>query len=114
MTPSKRRNAMRIFVAGATGAVGRRLVPRLAEAGHRRPDAQVYPGWTNIREGGPLKTEEDPLDPTPPKNMTRTLEAIRYLERTVTSTPDVEGVALRYGSFYGPHSSLGEDGEYPA
>ncbi len=33
--------------------------------------------------GGPLKTEDDPLDPDPPRHMRRTLEAIRDLEDAV-------------------------------
>jgi nucleoside-diphosphate-sugar epimerase len=60
--------------------------------------AQNYPGWPYAREGGPFKTEEDPLDPTPVATMRETLAAIRQLERAVV---DAGGVALRYGSFYG-------------
>ncbi|MFN2556349.1 MAG: NAD-dependent epimerase/dehydratase family protein [Nitriliruptorales bacterium] len=64
---------MRIFVAGATGALGRRLVPLLVAEGHevaagaRRFVAQCFAGWTYAREGGPVKSEEDPLDPNPPE-----------------------------------------------
>ena len=193
---------MRVFAAGATGAVGTRLVPMLVEAGHevvgttrsrekarevaelgaepvvvdgldgegvlaavrkaepevvihqltalqglanfrkfdkafaltnrlrtegldnllraaravkaRRLIAQSYTGWPNIREGGPVKTEDDPLDPRPPASMTKSLAAIRYVEETLTTTEELDGVALRYGSFYGPGTSLGEGGEYVA
>jgi nucleoside-diphosphate-sugar epimerase len=45
-----------------------------------------------------VKTEEDPLDPTPVPTMRETLDAIRHLERATT---DAGGVALRYGGFYG-------------
>jgi nucleoside-diphosphate-sugar epimerase len=180
---------MRIFVAGATGAVGRRLVPRLAGNGHSvvgltrtpaktgllrelgaepvvadaldetaihaavvaaRPDvivhqltdlkgasdlrkfdrafassnrlrtagtdhllaaardcgvkrmvAQSFCGWPYARVGGYVKTEDDPLDDNPPQELRGTLEAIRHLERAVTTTPGIVGVALRYGGFYG-------------
>jgi hypothetical protein len=34
--------------------------------GARRLIAQSYAGWPNIREGGPIKTETDPLDRTRP------------------------------------------------
>src|ERR671927_181766 len=106
----------RVFVAGATGAVGRPLVPLLVEAGvaakpevvvhqltalggkfdtrrfdrmfaltnrlrtegtdhlleaaravgARRMVAQSFGNWNYARTGGPVKTEDDPLDPAPP------------------------------------------------
>jgi 2-alkyl-3-oxoalkanoate reductase len=183
---------MHVFVAGAAGAVGRRLVPQLVERGHRvtattrarakleelralgaeavaldgldeaavadavaraqpdaivhqmtalagKPDprrfdrwfaitnelrtrgtdyllaaaraaevprfiAQGYTGWTNPRTGGPVKTETDPLDPQPAKAQRRSVEAIRYLDRTVPEAP-LTGIVLRYGNFYGPGAS---------
>jgi len=70
-------------------------------AGARRFVAQSYTGWPNIREGGPVKTEEDPFDPEPPAQMRESLDAIRRLEHLVAAAP-LEGVVLRYGSFYGP------------
>jgi nucleoside-diphosphate-sugar epimerase len=79
-------------------------------AGARRFIAQSYGGWPYERTGGPAKTEEDPLDPHPPAAMTRTLDAIRYLESAVLGATGLEGVVLRYGSFYGPGSSIAEDG----
>jgi 2-alkyl-3-oxoalkanoate reductase len=183
---------MRVFVAGATGAIGRHLVPQLVEAGHevtattrseakfdqlwnlgarpvlvdgldaaavgeavaqaepdaiihqmtslaggqdlrrfdrtfattnqlrtvgtdnllaaaraagvRRFVAQSFTGWPNERTGGPVKTEDDGLDPNPPKNQRQTLAAIKYLERAVTEAP-LKGVVLRYCAFYGPGAS---------
>jgi nucleoside-diphosphate-sugar epimerase len=185
---------MRIFIAGATGAVGRRLVPRLVRAGHTvagltrtpakasalrelgaepfvadaldersvhaavqeaRPDvivheltdlagasdlrrfdrvfansnrlrtigtdhllaaardcgvkrmvAQSYCGWPYARSGGHVKSEDDALDPNPPQAMSRTLDAIRYLEQAVTTSSAPAGVVLRYGSFYGPDTGM--------
>lgn len=185
---------MRIFIAGATGAVGRQLVPMLVEAGHvvvgsthtaaktdilRRmgaepvvadgldatgmraavssaePDviidemtdlarvtdlrhfdrafartnelrtrgtevlltaardsgvkrfiAQSFCGWTYGRDGGAVKTEADELDPHPPAELRRTLDAIRYLELAVTASARPEGIVLRYGSFYGPDTGM--------
>ena len=73
-------------------------------AGVRRFVAQSYTGWANTRDGGPVKTEDDPLDPHPPKQQSQTLAAIRYLERAVLEAP-LEGLVLRYGSFYGPGAS---------
>src|ERR687893_760836 len=185
---------MRVFVAGATGAIGRQLVPRLVEAGHEghgmtrseskqamlyelgavpvvadaldpdqvaqavggaRPDVIVHQltaigaldmrhfdrdfAQTNrlrteatdhllsagqavgvrrfvaqgiaaygayVRTGGPVKSEEDPLDPTPAREMRETLAAIRHLERAVLDARWTEGIVLRYGAFYGPGTSL--------
>jgi nucleoside-diphosphate-sugar epimerase len=185
---------MRIFVAGATGAVGRRLVPRLVGAGHTvvgltrtptkvallrdlgakpvvadaldenlihaavrdaRPDVivheltelkgasdlrkfdrafansnrlrtrgtdcllgaarecgvrrmvvQSFCGWPYARSGGHVKSEDDPLDPVPPPEMRRTLDAIQYQEHVVTTSAALEGVALRYGAFYGPGTGM--------
>jgi len=63
--------------------------------------AQSYTGWPNIRSGGWVKDEEDPLDPEPPKAQRETLAGIRYLEETVQK---VDGTVLRYGGFYGDAS----------
>lgn len=79
--------------------------------GARRFIAQSFCGWPFAREGGPIKTEEDPLDPTPPANFRQTLAAIRYLEKTVRMATGVEALALRYSFLYGPGTSIGKDGE---
>jgi nucleoside-diphosphate-sugar epimerase len=77
-------------------------------AGVRRVVAQSFGGWTYARTGGPVKTEADPLDPTPASGAGTTLAAIRHLEDAVTGYG--EGLALRYGGFYGPGTSLGPGG----
>ncbi len=184
---------MRVFVAGATGAIGRQLVPRLVAAGHEvtgmtrsgsklamlrelgalpvvadaldpdqvaeavgraRPEvivhqltalagverytesdaaptnrlrteatdhllaagqavgvrrfvAQGVAGYgAYARSGGPVKSEEDPLDPSPVRGMRETLAAIRHLEAAVLAADWTEGIVLRYGAFYGPGTSL--------
>jgi 2-alkyl-3-oxoalkanoate reductase len=74
--------------------------------------AQSFAGWPFAREGGPVKTEDDPLDPTPPRVMRTTLDAIQYLERTVVGAEGLEGIVLRYGGFYGPGTSLTEGGAH--
>ena len=190
---------MRVFVAGATGAIGRQLVPRLVAAGHEvhgmtrhqskramldelgavpvvadaldpdqvaeavggaRPEVIVHQltaigaldlrhfdrdfALTNrlrtegtdhllsagqavgvrrfvaqgiagygayVRTGGPVKSEEDPLDPTPAREMRETLAAIRHLEEAVLAARWTEGIVLRYGAFYGPGTSMAPDGE---
>jgi nucleoside-diphosphate-sugar epimerase len=189
---------MRVFLAGATGAIGRRIVPQLTAAGHEvvgtttqsakqatlielgaepvvldvldrdatiaavlraKPDAivhqatalsggldlrkfeqafartnrlrtegtdnlleaarrsggvdafvaQSFAGWPSARSGGPVKTEDDPLDGDPPAAVRTTLAAILHLERAVT---EAGGIALRYGGFYGPETSLAPGGEH--
>lgn len=74
-------------------------------AGARRFIAQSFTGWPNIRSGGLVKTEEDPLDQDPPTAQRQTMQAIRHLETAVLDASPVEGVVLRYGSFYGPGAS---------
>jgi nucleoside-diphosphate-sugar epimerase len=183
---------MRVFVAGATGAIGRQLVPRLAAAGHEvhgmtrsaskqamlhelgavpvvadaldpaqvaeavgraRPEVIVHQltaigavdmrhfdrdfaltnrlrtegtdhllsagqtvgvrrfvAQSNIaayaRTGAAVKSEEDPLDPSPAREMRAMVDAIRHLEEAVLGAEWTEGIVLRYGAFYGPGTSL--------
>jgi len=184
---------MRVFVAGATGAIGRQLIPRLVAAGHevhgmtrseskrallsdlgaepvvadaldadqvaeavarakpevivhqltalagveryterdaaptnrlrtegtdhllsagravgvRRFVAQGVAGFgAYARSGGPVKSEDDPLDPAPVREMRETLAAVRHLEAAVLGAEWTEGIVLRYGVFYGPGTSL--------
>jgi nucleoside-diphosphate-sugar epimerase len=189
---------MKVFVAGATGAMGRQLVPRLLEAGHQvigmtrseskreelwnlgaqpvvadaldpeqvaeavgaaEPDAiiheltaigafdprhfdrtfaatnrlrtegtdhllsagqaagvrlfvaQSYAAWPYARTGGPVKTEDDPLDSAPPRQMRESLAAIRHVEEAVLGAEWTEGIVLRYGAFYGPGTSMSPGSE---
>ena len=60
--------------------------------------AQSYANLRYAREGGPVKSEDDPLDPTPVKGTEETNAATRYLDEAVT---EAGGVALRYGGFSG-------------
>src|SRR5919109_185441 len=131
---------MRVFVAGASGAIGTRLVAQLIACGHEvvgtyrtpghgeriralgatpvaldlldaravrkavlaaAPGAIVHQGFASMRharEGGPVKTEDDPPDPTPVPTMRETIAALRHLEEAVTAAG---GIVLRYGGFYG-------------
>lgn len=80
------------------------LLAAARATGVRRVVAQSFTGWPNERSGGPVKTEHDPLDPTPPREQRETLAGIRYLERAMLDAP-VDGVVLRYGLLYGPGAS---------
>jgi nucleoside-diphosphate-sugar epimerase len=192
---------MRVFVAGATGAIGRQLVPRLVAAGHEvqgmtrseskqamlgelgavpvvadaldrdqvadvvagtRPDvivheltaiasvdsmnprrfdrdlaptsrlrtegtdhllsagqavgvrrfvAQSFAPISYARTGGPVKSEEDTLDPTPAREMRETAAAIRHLAQAVLGSEWTEGIVLHYGAFYGPGTAMAPGGE---
>jgi nucleoside-diphosphate-sugar epimerase len=74
------------------------LLSAAREAGVRRFIAQSFASYRCARVGGPVKTEDDPLDPTPPAGMREASAAMRYLDETVTRAG---GIALRYGGFYG-------------
>lgn len=74
------------------------MIAAAREAGVRRIVAQSYGSNRYARTGGPVKTEDDPLDPTPPPAMRQTLAAMEHLDQAVTAAG---GVSLRYGSFYG-------------
>jgi nucleoside-diphosphate-sugar epimerase len=79
--------------------------------GVQRFVVQSYTGWPYARTGGPVKTEDDPLDPAPAHEMRESMAAIRHLETAVTEADWTVGIALRYGGFYGPGTSLGPGGE---
>src|SRR5258705_6001403 len=66
------------------------LLAAAKEAGVRRFVAQSFCGWPYARIGGPVKSEDDPLDPDPPQEFRRTLEAIQYQENVVTNSTDTE------------------------
>ncbi len=86
------------------------LLAAARATGAKRFIAQSYTSWPYSRTGGAVKSEEDPLDPDPPAQFRATLDAIRHLEAAVTGAEGLEGLVLRYGAFYGPHTSLGRPG----
>src|SRR5262245_33895889 len=74
------------------------LLAAAREAGVRRFVAQSYASGRYAREGGPVKTEDDPLDSNVPEAARESWDAMAYLDRVVTQAG---GIALRYGVFYG-------------
>jgi nucleoside-diphosphate-sugar epimerase len=189
---------VKVFLAGASGVIGRRLVPMLVEAGHqvvgttRSPekadqlraagaepavvdalDAEALAGavrdatpevvvnqLTNLprrfnprkpdygdtarlrsegtrtlaaaarevgarrlisqsicflyaSEGDAIKDEEAPLlEPTTGTAFDGAIRATVELEQVTTGTPELEGVVLRYGWFYGPGTYYARDGAF--
>lgn len=77
--------------------------------GARRFVAQSYAGFPTARTGAPVKGEDAPFDPDPPKPLRHNLAALRHLEEAVAGADWLEGVVLRYGGFYGPGTSLSAD-----
>jgi nucleoside-diphosphate-sugar epimerase len=61
--------------------------------------AQSYANWNGIREGGWVKTEEDPLDLHAGTAAHAVQVAIRHVEDVVVKAG---GAVLRYGGLYGP------------
>ena len=79
------------------------LLAAAREAGVRRFVAQSFASHRYERAGSWVKSEDDPLDPSPPAAARQTNAAMAHLDRAVTAAG---GIALRYGGFYGP----GNDG----
>ena len=74
------------------------LLAAAREAGVERFVAQSFASFRTARQGGWVKTEDDPLDPAMPAKAQQSFAAMAYLERVVT---EFGGIALRYGVFYG-------------
>jgi nucleoside-diphosphate-sugar epimerase len=74
------------------------LLAAARDAGIRRFVAQSFASYRYIRQGGPIKAEGDPLDPTSPPHTQQSWAAMAHLDEAVT---DFGGIALRYGGFYG-------------
>ena len=74
------------------------LLAAAHEAGVRRFVAQSFASYRYTREGGMVKSEDDPLDPNPLPNTVETNAAMRHLDEAVMHAG---GIALRYGGFYG-------------
>jgi nucleoside-diphosphate-sugar epimerase len=87
------------------------LLAAARAAGAHRFVAQSFCGWTYVRTGGPVKTEDDPLDPTPVRSFHQSLDAVRYLEHAVLDARGLDGLVLRYGFFYGPGTAIAPDGQ---
>ncbi len=74
------------------------LLAAAEAAGVSHVVAQSFGAFNGIREGGWVKTEEDPMDPGP-ASARQGAEAINHLEDVVVRAG---GAVLRYGGLYGP------------
>jgi 2-alkyl-3-oxoalkanoate reductase len=101
------RHPDRSSAARMTNRLRTEATDHLLDAGHavgaRRFVAQSFGAFRFARTGGPVQTEADRLDPDPRQ---AGLEAILYLEQAVTTIEWGEGLALRYGGFYGPGTGI--------
>jgi nucleoside-diphosphate-sugar epimerase len=96
---AKMTNRLRIEATDHLLAAGRAV-----EA--RRFVAQSFGAFRWARTGGPVLSEAEPLDPDPPAALRPVVEGLLYLEQAVTTIEWGEGLALRYGGFYGPGTSV--------
>jgi len=87
------------------------LLAAARAAGVRRFVAQSNGAFTYARTGGPIKSEQDSLDPSPVRQMAKMIGAIEHLENAVLGATWTEGVVLRYGAFYGPGTSMAPGSE---
>jgi nucleoside-diphosphate-sugar epimerase len=87
------------------------LLEAARAAGTRQIVAQGYAGWPYRSDSPTRATEDEPFEPGLPEEMRSTVDAMRHLEAAVLGATDLRGVVLRYGSFYGPETSLWVDGD---
>jgi nucleoside-diphosphate-sugar epimerase len=87
------------------------LLAAARDTGVRRFIAQSNGAFTYARTGGPVKTEEDPLDRSPVAQMASMIAAVEYMEKAVLGADGIEGIVLRYGAFYGPGTSMAPGSE---
>lgn len=67
--------------------------------------AQSNAGWME-RTGGPVVDESGRIEPNPPADAAEAVAALRHLEAAVTGITWADGIALRYGAFYGPGTGI--------
>ena len=81
------------------------LLAAARAVGVRRFVAQSNAAWM-ARSGGPVADERGNIEPNPPADMAEGVAALRHLEGAVTGIGWAEGIAIRYGGFYGPGTGL--------
>ena len=90
----------------------RNLVSATLASGARRLIAQSI-AWM-YAPGSQPHSEADPLDTNAQGARTITVAGVVTLERLAISSPPIEGIVLRYGHLYGPHTGCDVAGEAPS
>lgn len=105
--PMKLRNVKRM--AAATNRLRTEGTDHLLAAG-RAVGVRRFVAQSNYalleRAGGPVADETGRIDPSPPKDLEEGVAALRRLEESVTGMTWADGIALRYGGFYGPGTNI--------
>lgn len=97
------------LMAAATNRLRTEGTDHLLAAGRavgiRRFVAQSNAQWME-RTGGPVTDESGRLEPNPPADAEEAVAALRYVEDAVTRITWADGIAIRYGGFYGPGTGI--------
>ncbi|MEU3528458.1 NAD(P)-dependent oxidoreductase [Streptomyces sp. NPDC038707] len=81
------------------------LLAAARAVGVRRFVAQSNALWME-RTGGPATDESGRIEPDPPADAAAAVAALRHVEDSVTGIGWAQGIALRYGGFYGPGTGM--------
>jgi nucleoside-diphosphate-sugar epimerase len=96
-----------------TNRLRRETVPTLltaaTEAGARRALVQSI-AFVTRPDGSPVHDEDAPLYLDAPEQFRDNIAAVRDLEAATTGATGIEGLVLRYGFYYGPHTWYAKDG----
>lgn len=74
---------------------------------------QSFCGWPFAKFGPPAAAETHPFDTALPRQQRQACYALQYAEAVVNEAP-LDGVALRYGGFYGPGTAVCRGGSIVA
>lgn len=88
---------------------GHNLLEAARRAGARRLVTQSI-SFLYAPEGDWVKSEDAPVFDDAPGHFGPSVRILVEHEREVVGCPDLEGVVLRYGQFYGPHTYFAPDG----
>ena len=80
------------------------LLAAAEQVGARRFVTQSFFGGYGFHDGSRMLTEQDRFAPPGGGRFDPTWQALRSTEQQVLEAPGIEGIALRYGGFYGPAS----------